>query len=221
MPLQSTSGQFLFDQSNLLDNITVNKNRKRMLTFSFYNIKEEREKYLDLGEKTDDDLETKNYVIHRRGEPEWPPMYSCRFYKVKDGEEIFIGERVCKYGCSIIDEVDYIIVYDSPYAHLYYDWEKIKFQDTNIKMQLVSSFCYTRTMDIPNQRTTHIDGYSEVIDYYHPQYNREIIPGEVDYRRTLYWNPCIKLNEEGKADVMFYNNSTCKYPIISVETLND
>ena len=112
MPLQSTSGQFLFDQSNLLDNITVNKNRKRMLTFSFYNIKEEREKYLDLGEKTDDNLETKNYVIHRRGEPEWPPMFSWRFYKVKDGEEIFIGERVCKYGCSIIDEVDYIIVYD-------------------------------------------------------------------------------------------------------------
>ena len=55
----------------------------------------------------------------------------------------------------------------------------------------------------------------------HPQYNREIIAGEVDYRRTLYWNPCINLNDEGKADVMFYNNSTCKYPIISVETLND
>ena len=66
-------------------------------------------------------------------------------------------------------------------------------------------------------RATHIDGYSEVVDYYHPQYNREIIPGEVDYRRTLYWNPCVELDEEGKAKVMFYNNGTCKRPMVCIE----
>ena len=79
----------------------------------------------------------------------------------------------------------------------------------------VISWIYKKPKAMTGLRTTHIDGYSEVIDYYHPQYNREIIPGEVDYRRTLYWNPCVELNEEGKANVMFYNNSTCKRPVIN------
>ena len=216
-PPQFATGQFEFEGLNLLNNITVNTNRKRMLTFSFFNVKEEREKYLDLGEKTDDDLETKEYVIDRLGESEWESIYACRLYRIKKGEEIFIGEGVCEYGCSTIDEVDYVIVYDSPHAHLYYDWAELINLGAETKKQLVSSFCYVRTMDIPNQRTTHIDGYSEVVDYYHPQYNREIIPGEVDYRRTLYWNPCVELDEEGKAKVMFYNNGTCKRPVVCIE----
>ena len=87
------------------------------------------------------------------------------------------------------------------------------------KWKHIDTFIYKKPKTIKGLRTTHVDGYSEIIDYYHPQYNREIIPGEVDYRRTLYWNPCVELDEEGKAKVMFYNNGICKRPTVDVNGL--
>jgi hypothetical protein len=38
-----------------------------------------------------------------------------------------------------------------------------------------------------------------------------------DFRRTLYWNPDIITDDEGKAKVEFFNNSSCKEMYISVE----
>lgn len=38
-----------------------------------------------------------------------------------------------------------------------------------------------------------------------------------DYRRTLYWNPNVKTDKEGKAKIEFYNNSSCKQVVISAE----
>lgn len=34
-----------------------------------------------------------------------------------------------------------------------------------------------------------------------------LVEGEADYRRTLYWNPDVRLNETGEARISFYNNS--------------
>jgi hypothetical protein len=53
-----------------------------------------------------------------------------------------------------------------------------------------------------------LDGYAIPEDFYHPDYSKHKLPeGQTDYRRTLYWNPNLKLNEEGEANVTFYNNS--------------
>ncbi|MBQ6225160.1 MAG: hypothetical protein IJJ73_02480, partial [Bacteroidaceae bacterium] len=53
-----------------------------------------------------------------------------------------------------------------------------------------------------------LDGYAIPEDFYHPDYSKHKLPeGQKDYRRTLYWNPNLKLNEEGEAEVTFYNNS--------------
>ena len=45
-------------------------------------------------------------------------------------------------------------------------------------------------------------------EFYSPDYSCQT-PPEVptDYRRTLYWNPNLKLDEEGRARVTLYNNS--------------
>ena len=48
-----------------------------------------------------------------------------------------------------------------------------------------------------------------------------VLPKENDYRRTLYWNPALSTDEQGKAYIRFYNNSRCKYPRITVETLTE
>ena len=62
-----------------------------------------------------------------------------------------------------------------------------------------------------NKRITTVDGYSRPYSFYSPQYPEGPIFGDVDYRRTLYWNPNVITDEEGKAQVEFYNNSITKH----------
>lgn len=66
-------------------------------------------------------------------------------------------------------------------------------------------------------RKTRLEGYSQVKDFYQPDYG--ILPKEEDYRRTLYWNPEVQTDENGRATIRFYNNSRCRKPRITVETL--
>ena len=58
-----------------------------------------------------------------------------------------------------------------------------------------------------NKRITTVDGYSRPYSFYSPEYPQGPIFGDVDYRRTLYWNPNVITDENGKAQVEFYNNS--------------
>ncbi|MBQ6189082.1 MAG: hypothetical protein IJK45_02795, partial [Bacteroidaceae bacterium] len=52
-----------------------------------------------------------------------------------------------------------------------------------------------------------IPGYNVCEDFYQPQYDKRPLPDvPQDYRRTLYWNPDLKLDEEGRATVTFWNN---------------
>ncbi|MBR4996177.1 MAG: hypothetical protein IKY82_08980 [Alistipes sp.] len=66
-------------------------------------------------------------------------------------------------------------------------------------------------------RKTWIDGYSKPSEFYSPDYTK--LPKDIDYRRTLYWNPAVVTDENGKATVEFYNNASCKTMTISAETL--
>ncbi len=53
-----------------------------------------------------------------------------------------------------------------------------------------------------------IEGFAYPAEFYSPDYSRQVPSEEKkDYRRTLYWNPCLKLNDEGQGEVTFYNNS--------------
>ena len=52
-----------------------------------------------------------------------------------------------------------------------------------------------------------LDGMYEPADFYHPDYSHMSLNADVkDYRRTLYWNPNARLNDEGRFTASFYNN---------------
>ncbi|HZK03704.1 MAG TPA: hypothetical protein VFC94_04795 [Bacteroidaceae bacterium] len=57
-----------------------------------------------------------------------------------------------------------------------------------------------------NRRVTTVQGYSTSYEFYNPSYPEGPVLGDVDYRRTLYWNPDVISDREGKAKVEFYNN---------------
>lgn len=62
-----------------------------------------------------------------------------------------------------------------------------------------------------------LPGFSAPDDFYHPDYSNKPLPETKDYRRTLYWNPDLKLDESGTAKVRFYNNSKQTQIAISAE----
>ena len=61
-------------------------------------------------------------------------------------------------------------------------------------------------MDISKRQTT-FQGFTAPSAFYSPQYPSGAVPGDVDHRRTLYWNPNVITDEQGHAHVEFYNNS--------------
>ena len=67
-------------------------------------------------------------------------------------------------------------------------------------------------------RKTHLKGYSQVKEFYQPDY-RVLPPQADDYRRTLYWNPEVVPDKDGRARLRFFNNSRCSKPRITIETL--
>ena len=58
-----------------------------------------------------------------------------------------------------------------------------------------------------SKRVTTLAGYFPPEEFYAPEYPDGPIPGDVDYRRTLYWNPNLVTDSVGRAQVEFYNNS--------------
>ena len=56
-------------------------------------------------------------------------------------------------------------------------------------------------------RFLYMPGYNVCEDFYQPHYEKRPLPDATqDYRRTLYWNPNLKLDEQGRATITFWNN---------------
>ena len=84
-------------------------------------------------------------------------------------------------------------------------WDKYRLVDILIKNERdLLSYKDIRNL---SRRTTTIDGFSKPVEFYAPQYPEGAVYGDVDPRRTLYWNPNVITDTEGNARVEFYNNS--------------
>ncbi|MDR1120349.1 MAG: hypothetical protein LBM08_05470 [Dysgonamonadaceae bacterium] len=70
-------------------------------------------------------------------------------------------------------------------------------------------------------RLTYFEGYSQSREYAKTLLIRDPVPGDIDHRRTLYWNPDVRTDAEGKASAAFYNNSTGRHILIHAEGLTD
>jgi hypothetical protein len=65
-------------------------------------------------------------------------------------------------------------------------------------------------------RRWKMKGFSVADEFYSPDYSKQALPKE-DYRRTLYWNPNVKLDENGRATINLYNNSSASILQIHAE----
>jgi hypothetical protein len=72
--------------------------------------------------------------------------------------------------------------------------------------------------DIPGVRNTAFDGFSVPKDFFRHQDSNEIYrPDDYKLHRTLYWNPYVKTDKQGKASIRFYNDSFCRKINIKAE----
>ena len=93
-----------------------------------------------------------------------------------------------------------------------HSWNRYTLVDIQIKQDRELLF-YNEIRNL-GRRTTTVKGFTKPVQFYSPEYPDGPIEGNVDSRRTIYWNPNVITDEEGRARVEFYNNSfTRKFTI--------
>lgn len=135
-----------------------------------------------------------------------------------------------------MEDVKSIIVYDSPFDYMSMPFVRDVLSDSilqelnknkNTEGGVLVRGLYViditmfpkglRRSKVKGQRQTTFRGYSSVAEFYAPEYPDGPIKGDVDYRRTLYWNPALTTDGNGLAEVLFYNNGYSKQFHISAE----
>ena len=68
-------------------------------------------------------------------------------------------------------------------------------------------------------RRTYFQGFNKPSTFQMEDYS--IVPPMADYRRTIYWEPNVRVDAKGNATVEFFNNSTCREMYVSAEGMSD
>lgn len=123
-----------------------------------------------------------------------------------------------------INDVEAIAISDKPNAELAMriqsDFSVDSFIDS--RAVVVSIFVredYFSYQDRKGHRRTKVQGFSPALQFYTPDYTYTDLPDEKDFRRTLYWEPNVVTDAEGKATVRFPNSPYCRRMKVSAETV--
>ena len=222
------------DNGIVLPEVEIDEERMFIdyFTFSSYDVVKDVEVELDKGEYSTDligYLIDKDYLVLLNNEGCIESINGfAPFFYVHDSKKI--QDKGMFDPPSIIDSKDIksILIYDRPMylldiykqCPLYQDYmnktmENIDF-DTALSTRMIlvdiqvkepTELSTRKERFNINKRLTTVDGYSRPYAFYSPEYPNGPIPGDVDYRRTLYWNPNVVTDSTGTAQVEFYNNS--------------
>ena len=97
-------------------------------------------------------------------------------------------------------------------------WEIIESPEHNIIVYLYTHRIFSSESN-KGLRRTYFQGFNKASTFKTEDYN--VIPPMADFRRTIWWQPDITTDEQGKAKVEFFNNSTCEEMYISVEGMTE
>jgi len=227
------------DLGIVLDEVEIDEDRATVNYDEFvsYDVEEDTEMELDMGEYSTflyDYLLSKGVPV----DVDDKEQYTIRGHKIEyyiHNSSKYIPRKKPFDFPMLIDMIDVksIIVYERPMRkvdllkfmpiielnridsldRMYTEYEQVYLIDILVKEdhELLS---YKSIRDL-SQRKTKVIGYSEPVQFYAPQYPAGGIEGDIDARRTLYWNPNVITDNDGNARVEFYNNSYSKNFVIS------
>ena len=98
--------------------------------------------------------------------------------------------------------------------------DKSRYEGSNLPETTIVTYPYPDGSEqiVYRDRRYFLPGISIANDFYHPDYSQHKLPeGQKDYRRTLYWNPNLQLDEKGEAHISFYNNSRTTKIVVDAE----
>jgi hypothetical protein len=189
-----------------------------------YDVGKITDSHRDIGESEASDIvhmlqdENKYFSITQNGDNSVDYRYKGRpvhFLFNGTQSEISTTRKVEELMCDEVEKL--LIVEDREIIRFYYP------QDDKESVMIMLFFFKggIRQKEPIGIRRTTFQGYSESKEFYSPFYYPGIPILDPDLRRTLYWNPDVIIDDEGKAKVEFYNNSSCKKLIISTEGLSN
>ncbi|MBO4215627.1 MAG: carboxypeptidase-like regulatory domain-containing protein [Bacteroidaceae bacterium] len=220
------------EKDHVLQNVTV-KAKKRYFTNDDWRFKNEAygRQYATLYYDIDKEL---NDILDR-GEPmpfltEFLARKNSLFgyyYDEEDGE--YRGDG-CRYDGRGIEWI--FDNYDRPNLNVKPPWQYYLYEvksmyivpdDPRVPDNRVRIYVYLHTYFSTESnkglRRTYFQGFNQASTFKTEDYS--VIPPMADFRRTIWWQPDIKTDEQGKAKVEFFNNSTCEEMYISVEGMTE
>ena len=219
------------EKDYVLQNVTVKAKRKyftndnwrfkneeygKQYASLYYNADRELDKILDRGEpapyihdfilqKLKDRLGKYNYIPR-----DTKAFTSERIFYVIDNNDRSVSSPV------YLDEVKsiYIVFNEMISPTIENAWTFIDTPKLNI---IVYLYCHHLFSSESNKglRRTYFQGFNQASTFKTEDYS--VIPPMADFRRTIWWQPDITTDAQGKAKVEFFNNSTCEEMYISVE----
>jgi len=137
----------------------------------------------------------------------------------EESSNISPGERRNYFGDERINEDPRFVV--EKYV-VYTDYQprlegSSRYMGANRPTTVIATYPYPdgRKRAVYRDRRYILDGFAYPAAFYNPDYSVQTPPEPTDYRRTLYWNPDLKLDANGEASISFYNNS--RQTTLSVE----
>lgn len=142
-----------------------------------------------------------------------------KFSHITSSENLAIRELVdlspvsVDYFPDFIDEVKSIYISDAPSAY-----RTCVISSDLDAHNAVTIFVYTKMSFSPlikGLSRSHFQSFDMPETFHMDDYS--VLPPMEDYRRTIYWDPNVKTDSEGKARVQFFNNSSAKRLYVSAE----
>ena len=214
------------EKNHVLNNVTV-KAKRRYFTNDDWRWKNEAygKQYASLYYNADRELDN----ILDRGEPV-PTIVGFIMGKLKteldeygyktrdmDRQINYIYDNDEGREVNFLDEAKSIyIVFNEQMSPSLGRWDIIQHPKHNIYVYIYSHRIFSSESN-KGLRRTYFQGFNQASTFKTEDYN--VIPPMADFRRTIWWQPDITTDAQGKAKVEFFNNSTCEEMYISVEGL--
>ena len=212
------------EKNHVLNNVTV-KAKRRYFTNDDWRWKNEAygKQYASLYYNADRELDN----ILDRGEPV-PTIVGFIMGKLKteldeygyktrdmDRQINYIYDNDEGREVNFLDEAKSIyIVFNEQMSPSLGRWDIIQHPKHNIYVYIYSHRIFSSESN-KGLRRTYFQGFNQASTFKTEDYN--VIPPMADFRRTIWWQPDITTDAQGKAKVEFFNNSTCEEMYISVE----
>ena len=219
------------EKNHVLNNVTVKAKRRyftnddwrykneaygKIYASLYYNADRELDNILDRGEPVP---KTSDFISRKLGTELDKYGYEAR-NKRKGRNIAFVVDN--NEGGGYSDWLNYIksiyIVFNERISPTLGMWEIIESPEHNIIVYLYTHRIFSSESN-KGLRRTYFQGFNKASTFKTEDYN--VIPPMADFRRTIWWQPDITTDAQGKAKVEFFNNSTCEEMYISVEGMTE